>query len=581
MPLSTGVVPISFGSDALGGAIDLVTNRNVMTGVGGNVSYQGGSFGTHRVTADTHFLGAASGRFVRLAGFFDTTQNNYPIDVEIDDSRGQPLPATVDRFHDAYRAGGVTLEAGFLNRSWAESALVQIYHAQSFNEVQNNPVMTVPYGEPENRLSRTGANIVFRNTFNEVFSVQTILGFSRSTNLFQDLGECAYNWLGGCTAPLRTPGEIERNVPRDTKLVDDAFFMRTSLQYKLGNLDALTLSVAPTVESRSGDNLLITAEDAFDPLTAQRDLTSVINGLSYRTSRIDEKFKLTLFFKHYGQALRSEEPVPGGLLRDADRGTNRFGGGIETRMAWTPWFSTKASFEHNATRLPRVEEVFGNGVFIVDNLELVPEVSQNANLTLNFSANKTLVGTLNLEIHGFWREVSDLILLLGTTEIQSYQNVWDATSMGTEVGGSWVTPGDYFSVNLNATYMDFQNTSEEGPFGRFSGDRIPNRPYAFANASARVALPGVFKTDDNLSFVWYSRYVHDFFRTWESLGLRQFKDTIDSQLTHSLGLTYRVSDKRDLSFTGEIQNLTDAKVFDLFGVQRPGRAAFFKVVAGI
>lgn len=34
-----------------------------------------------------------------------------------------------------------------------------------------------------------------------------------------------------------------------------------------------------------------------------------------------------------------------------------------------------------------------------------------------------------------------------------------------------------------------------------------------------------------------------------------------------------------MSFTGEVQNLADSKAFDFVGVQRPGRATYFKITA--
>jgi hypothetical protein len=50
--------------------------------------------------------------------------------------------------------------------------------------------------------------------------------------------------------------------------------------------------------------------------------------------------------------------------------------------------------------------------------------------------------------------------------------------------------------------------------------------------------------------------VHEFFRGWESVGLRDFKQVIDSQLTLGASLTYLVrSDALALSTSLEVQNL--------------------------
>ncbi|MEL7306301.1 MAG: hypothetical protein AAGJ56_10790, partial [Myxococcota bacterium] len=62
--------------------------------------------------------------------------------------------------------------------------------------------------------------------------------------------------------------------------------------------------------------------------------------------------------------------------------------------------------------------------------------------------------------------------------------------------------------------------------------------------------------------------------------LREFKETIDSQLQHSLAVIYTLALwPNEFSFTAEVQNLTNERLFDFFGVERPGRAFFFKTTA--
>ena len=73
------------------------------------------------------------------------------------------------------------------------------------------------------------------------------------------------------------------------------------------------------------------------------------------------------------------------------------------------------------------------------------------------------------------------------------------------------------------------------------------------------------------------RYVHPFYRGWESQGLREFKQVVPAQLTHGIGISYTLRKPTPLTATLEIQNLTDARVYDVFGSQRPGRAFSFKV----
>ena len=55
---------------------------------------------------------------------------------------------------------------------------------------------------------------------------------------------------------------------------------------------------------------------------------------------------------------------------------------------------------------------------------------------------------------------------------------------------------------------------------------------------------------------------------------------IPSQLTHGAGLTYSLRRSwSSVATTLEVQNATNARVFDFYGQERPGRSYFLKVTA--
>ena len=107
-----------------------------------------------------------------------------------------------------------------------------------------------------------------------------------------------------------------------------------------------------------------------------------------------------------------------------------------------------------------------------------------------------------------------------------------------------------------------------------------NTPFLFVNGALNYDLADVFRANDRISVFWNTRYVHEYFLAWESISriASIYNDKVPSQTTHSAGVTYRTNIKKlQQAFTIDIQNLTNAKVFDFFGVQRPGRAFYLKL----
>jgi outer membrane receptor protein involved in Fe transport len=573
-----GVVPVRFGADALGGAVNLVTSDNLQ-GTATSVSYLAGDFNTHRLAVSGRTLHDPSGFFARASAFLDVTDNDYDIDVEVPSDVGSPIPVNVYRFHDAYRAGGGNLELGFVDRPWADRLIVRSFFTDVFNEIQNNIVMTLPYGQVDSSEFSAGATVRYEQELSYAVGIEIVGGYSYSATEFIDVSLCEYSWFGICRIPENpTPGEIPP-AATDQVLWQHGLFGRLNLMWQLAAKHELRFSVSPTFTTQTGDERLDNQIDRRDPLEADRDLLNLVSGLEYEMNLLSERLQNVFFVKNYLQYLDSEEPLSAGRFREIDRATVRFGIGNALRYAWTDWLYGKASYEF-ANRLPSPEETFGDGVLVAPNLELEPEVSHNVNLGLTLAVDDRRSGSWRSEVNGFLRETDKLITLLGNDRFFNFQNVFSARSIGIEAQVGWTSPGEYLVLDANLTYFDFRNTSAEGAFGLFEGDRIPNQPYFFINGSSRVQLSNVVTDDDQIALSWNTRFVDAFFRTWESAGSPAFKPDVERQLIHAAGLTYQVrSDVLDLSFTGEWQNLTDEPAFDFFGVQRPGRSFFFRMTA--
>ena len=575
-----GVVPIRFGADALGGAVNLVSDDRVR-GTHASGSYQLGSFGTQRLTVSARHLHEPSGWFTRVNGFFDSADNDYPMNIDVPDASGQLRPARVYRFHDGYEAGGVNLETGIVGKSWADRLLVRGFFTQYDKQIQNNLFMTSTYGDVTLAEFSGGATVRYENTFAHGVSVNAVAGYARRLTHYRDVGSCVYNWFGQCTRMRGQPGERTGRA-EDQLYEEDGVYGRVSVEWKLRSQHTLRSSFSPTFTGRTGDERRQANPDARDALSAERRLFGLVSGLEYQLSLFGGRLENVLFGKDYLQVLRAEEPLSGGagLLRRRDRETHRLGWGDSLRYAFAEWIYAKGSYEW-ATRLPRADEIFGNAFPIKPNLELAPEVSHNVNLGLTVDVRDTVVGQLRADVNGFLRNANDLIRVVGDDQGATYQNLYSARSLGAELAAGWTSKRDWVVLDGNLTYVDFRNTSTTGAFAKNQGQRIPNRPYLFGTGTARLQARNVASTRDQLSLAWTTRYVHAFLLGWENLGGSN-KSSVEAQLLHSLALIYEVkNDLRALSFTGEVQNLTDQAAYDFYGVLRPGRAFYFKATASL
>ena len=75
---------------------------------------------------------------------------------------------------------------------------------------------------------------------------------------------------------------------------------------------------------------------------------------------------------------------------------------------------------------------------------------------------------------------------------------------------------------------------------------------------------------------YYLRYVNEYYLYWPSQGSSEDKFVIPSQMTHNAEIIYSINQGL-INIALECQNLLDAKTYDHFRIQRPGRAFYLKL----
>ncbi len=569
-----GVVPVRFGADALGGAINLVSDQRYQNHLA--ASYQVGSFGTHRLTVGGRYRDATTGVFVGGSAFLDQAQNNYRVDVQVPDARGRLSDATVTRFHDAYHAAGGSLEVGVVDRPWAKRLILRGFVSGYGKELQNNLVMTVPYGEVHYGETVLGSTALYEVDLQPNLGLELVANYSHRATEFVDKSIWVYDWYGRRIRERRVPGEISSDATDQTEWQNSGFG-RVAVSWRVTPQNVIRASVSPAYTTRTGDERIQADPNSRDPLTAKRNLFTAVGGVEYEANAFGERLSNIVFVKGYYYSVAAEDPLPGGVFKARDSQSQTHGIGDSLRFRFNSWFFAKASYEY-ATRLPRPDEVFGNAALIHANLGLEPEISHNANLGPRFEWRRTGFGDLTVDVNGFLRDSDKLIVLLGNDRYYTYQNVYRSRGLGVENAVSWTSLGRYLGLDGTLTWQDVRNASDEGTFKGFKGDRIPNRPYLFASWAAHLRFANLPGPDDTVEPFYNGRYVHGFYRGWESQGLTKFKQVVDSQVTHNIGVSWTVNRTlARVTSTFEIDNVTDAKVYDNFGLQRPGRGYYVKV----
>lgn len=270
-----GVVPIRFGADALGGAVNLVSPE-IYNGLGGSASYQVGSFGTHRVTANVNYADDNTGLLIVVGGFYDHTDNDYEVDVEVPDERGRLQAVTVPRFHDGYEAFGANLKVGIRNKKWANELSAEVYYGDYKREIQHNQVMSGnPFGEVQFNSFSEGVGIRYNINPSDKLELDIKAGYNYNERISIDTSKCLYNWFGECVRVNINPGEFQE--PDHLITISESAFLRQQLNYTLARNHSLKLSIAPTYALRTGDDLLV--DSAFDPALGDGYLFDLVTGL--------------------------------------------------------------------------------------------------------------------------------------------------------------------------------------------------------------------------------------------------------------------------------------------------------------
>lgn len=571
-----GVVPVWLGSDAMGGAINIVTGASKRNFV--DLSYSYGSFNTHRTTLNAGYT-TKSGFTMLLNAYQNYSDNNYRITVPEYGQRNEDV--RVNRFHDTYHNEAIILQTGVVDKKYADRLLVGIQLGKTYKEMQTGARIQAVFGS----WYRKGDIVMptFKYSKRDLF----VKGLNASINANINLGHeqnidtvnVRYDWYGN---PKYLSGVGSENNRTLYKFSNNTGIGTATFSYDINKRNAIVLNNVYTTFNRRGSDELFPENEAYErPRKSSKNVT----GVDYRYNH-DGKWSVTAFFKNYYQKLRyasSYNPTGnwGDVAYDNQKTNyNKVGYGAAGTYFLSSNLQFKGSYE-NAKRMPEADEIFGDQINRSSNLALKPETSYNYNLGASYTFSIQRDHQFAIDAGWLYRDSKDFIReKLDVNQVRTVmENRASVTNMGVD-GEIRYSFKRLFTAGANLSYHNFRNNTkyetENSNVSPTYRDRLPNIPYLYGNADATVFLPNVGGKKNNLSIGYNLLYVDKIYLYWPSQGTTSSKLNTPTQLIHDVNVVYTMADGK-YNIGVECKNLTNAEAYDNFSLPKPSRGFYLKL----
>lgn len=575
-----GVVPVGFGTDAIGGGINIVTNKKRRRWFL-DASYSYGSFNTHK--SNVNFGQTFKNGFTyEINAFQNYSDNDYHIEAPVEDFEtgriDRDKKVRVKRFNDTYHNEAVVGKVGVVDKKWADRLMLGFTYSNMYQDIQTGVRQDIVYGQKHRKGHSLMPSLEYykRNLLAKGLDVALTVNYNKNLTTNVDTASYKYNWYGDRKL-LNSPGEQSYQHSRaDNNNWNGTF----TANYRLGKMHMLTFNHVLNTFSRSNTSLLA-KEEQSDAIA--KETRKNISGVSYRLMP-SETWNLSVFGKYYNQF------VAGPVATDANqndyvrttRSVSSIGYGAAGTYFILPGLQAKLSYE-KAYRLPTIEEMYGNEDLEMGDIGIRPENSDNVNLNLSY--NRTF-GRHSVYVEGglVYRNTKDYIQrnitdLSGGKSAATYINYGKVLTKGYNISARYGF-GKWVSVGGNFTQMDVRDNMKTSISGSAENiaykERMPNLPYIFADSDVTFYWRDLGRKGNALTVSYDNQYLHSFTYYSSKIGSNKGDYVVPSQFSHNLSLSYSLRDGRyNLSF--ECRNFTDEQLYDNFSLQKAGRAFYGKV----
>lgn len=577
-----GVVPVSLGSDALGGAVNVITNRSSKNYIDFSTSY--GSFNTNKNAISTQLVNKKTGITLSLNGFTNYSKNNYKmkdvrgiigdniVDNKITiDETSEFITLDAKRFHNRYKSAFGQIELGVSNKKYADALFANFSYTGFDQQLQTGTDQRNVYGmaTKHGHSINTGIRYSKHDLFVNGLDVNSYWSYSKDISIITDTARRKYYW-NNIYAYNESP-EIG-SLFSINNITRPHIIGRTNISYKLNNEHSFNLNyVFDNVVNNNFNELVTNSDD--NPGTVRKNLL----GVAYQQDLFNNKLSNVFFVKYYGLGLKLRKYTSATAVYDnVTSSENSLGYGLSSRFYVIKDLGLKFSFE-KAFRLQEASEMFGDGVNTIANLDLKPEHSYNINFGAFYSKAFKKNHQLFIEGNGFLRYAKDFIyakVYQSNTPRTIYENLDKINISGVEAEVRY-NYKNILTASVNASYQksisfsSANSTSNENTYNK----KLPNQPWFFGNADLGIGHDDLLGKNTRIQFNWSISFIHWYYRTWEGLGA--VIDDIPTQAIQNISLTYSLQKSR-YNISLECNNLSNQLAYDNFKLQKEGRAFYVK-----
>jgi outer membrane receptor protein involved in Fe transport len=570
-----GVVPVEFGADALGGAINIVTDqKRRRTFV--DASYSFGSFNTHKSYVNAGHT-TKNGFTMQLNAFQNYSDNSFWVYTPVLDLQTGIYSASDQRvrgFHGNYHNETLIVKLGLVGKKYADQLLFGITLGQERADIQNANIMKIVFGAKFREGTTIMPTLQYRKRNLLVegldFSLTGNYNFGYAQNV--DTTSRQYSWSGDYIETAKR-GEASYSL---AKFYNHNGSATANLSYRRNRHSLSLNSVLTTFDRKSEDRLALegtlSATDTFPKVT-----TKNVAGLSYKLD-YSKHWNISLFAKNYLQLTtgpKNTSTTTSAKYEQFSETLSTIGyGAATTYLFWD--MQLKLSYE-KTYRLPTANELFGDEDLEGSNAVLRPEHSNSYNLSLSYDKTFGNTHVLFVDAGFMYRDIRDYIRRVpeyshGTA---SYENHGHVSNIGFN-GELRYSYKRWLSIGGNFTYQSLINQEryKSGSATVVSTSylsRVPNVPYLFGNGDCSLLIARLGGKQNALHVGYNLLYVYQFPLRWGTNGEYASKDIIPSQLSHDISLSYAIQNGR-YNVALECRNLTDERMYDNFSLQKPGRS---------